>query len=161
MLTQAKAVADKGWLLMVGRAPTHYRVPVPEESLAGFLRKMLDERGWRQSDLAERTGIPQPRISQYLNGKMRFPRKETTDALDDAFGLPRGTFFRKAHALYVAETSPLPPGSLVVTSDNAMVNEAIEGILALERDPHALRRAVRAIQAIAGPRTITSGTHLA
>lgn len=161
MVMHAEPIVDRKWFATMRHAQTYYRVPVPDDSLAGFLRRMLDERGWTQSELAERSGIPQPRISAYITGRMRFPRPDTTEALDDAFGLPRGTFFQKTHGLHVAST-PLAPGSLVIAADaNPLLKEAVEGILALERDPHALRRAVRAIQAIAGPRTVTSGTHLA
>ena len=66
------------------------------------IRREMDVRGWSQSELSRRSGVPQPRISQILAAH-RDCQLSTIDRLADAFGLtasallaPPADFLNKA-----------------------------------------------------------------
>ncbi|WP_159672340.1 helix-turn-helix domain-containing protein, partial [Streptomyces mexicanus] len=68
-------------------------------------RSLLDlrnERGWSRKDLAERSGLSYPYISQLENGD-REPSFDTLTKLAQAFGLT-------VDALLAPVTAPQPPG---------------------------------------------------
>lgn len=55
------------------------------------LRQAREARGWTQSQLEEKSGVPQARISQIENGITRSPQYDTVRDLEVALGLKRGT----------------------------------------------------------------------
>lgn len=56
------------------------RVPIAGQIAVGRARE-----GWTQAELAERTGVPQSKISEYERG-VRTPSVETLKRLSDAIG---------------------------------------------------------------------------
>lgn len=76
----------------VGRPPVRLAtvaLPGEEEgpctALPGALRRMMEERGLSQSDLSRRTGVPQPKISEYLSGRTE-PTLSTLGKLLEGMG---------------------------------------------------------------------------
>ena len=60
--------------------------------LAFQLRAMMKERGWSQYELARRSGIAQPTISNYVRGYEKYS-VETLDRLADTFDVNLGVRF--------------------------------------------------------------------
>jgi transcriptional regulator with XRE-family HTH domain len=56
------------------------------EEFARRLRKLILDRGWRQSDLARASGLPRNAISIYVRG-VSLPEDDNLNALASAFGL--------------------------------------------------------------------------
>lgn len=54
------------------------------ETIASMIKKELAKKGWRKKDLANRTGLAESLISEYVNGK-RTPGKERYQRIIDAF----------------------------------------------------------------------------
>lgn len=54
--------------------------------LGGSLRELRDQRGWSRKDLAERSGLSYPYVSQLENGD-REPSVDTLTKLAETFGL--------------------------------------------------------------------------
>lgn len=61
-----------------------------QEPLAERVKRLRLARGWTQVVLAEKSGVPQPTISNVERG--REPLLETSKALADAFGVPLDDF---------------------------------------------------------------------
>lgn len=133
--------------------------PVPEESLAAYLRSLMRERGMSQTELADLTGIPQPRINDYVWARRKTARKGTLEQFDKAFGLPRGTFYLHTYGEGAMGAAPAP-GSVVIETDNELLVEVIDLVSMLEAEPQNLERVKRMIQTVLGPRA-TSGTTIA
>lgn len=57
------------------------------EILAANIQSEMDARGWNQSELAAKCGLPQPRISEILSGEYDH-RLGTVDKIAKAFGIP-------------------------------------------------------------------------
>jgi lambda repressor-like predicted transcriptional regulator len=57
-----------------------------EQSFANNLRKLLEERGVTQAELAEKLGIGQPAISMMLQRQCR-PQKRTVARIAEALGV--------------------------------------------------------------------------
>ena len=41
------------------------------------IQDTLSRRGWSQAELSQRSGVPQPMISQIITGEVKFPRVDT------------------------------------------------------------------------------------
>ncbi len=63
-------------------APSHLR----KQSFGRRLYKLMMERGWHQSELARRAGIPRDAVSIYVRGKS-FPTPRNLAALSAALGV--------------------------------------------------------------------------
>lgn len=63
--------------------PGEHAGPCP--TLPPALRRMMAERGLTQTELAKRTGVPQPKISEYLSGRTE-PTITTLGRLLDGMG---------------------------------------------------------------------------
>lgn len=63
-------------------APTHLK----KQSFGRRLYHLMLERGWHQSELARRAGIPRDAVSIYVRGKS-FPTPKNLAALALAFGM--------------------------------------------------------------------------
>ncbi len=152
MVTQAQPIRLVGvWPSMSPRRPPYYRVPIDPDTLAGFLRQQMLAREWNQTQLADVSGIPQNRISNYVRGEHRYPRPETLEKLDEAFGLPRGTFHGKAYGDGATRSGESPePGSLVIPPNDPELVELVEDVLLLHGDRPNQRRLRRALGLILG-----------
>ena len=62
-------------------------------SFGDWLKKELNKRGWVQSELARRSGIPQGQISNVIRG-IRQPGPESCIAIGQALGISREEVFR-------------------------------------------------------------------
>lgn len=62
-----------------------------------WLLKQLEERGWKQADLARYSGITTGSISNYING--RIPDKNVLKKIAKAFKIPPEIVFRAANLL--------------------------------------------------------------
>lgn len=60
------------------------------QHLADALRRLLQEKGWNQSELARRADIGRDNISRYLNGR-HLPTPVHLKKLADAFGVSQDT----------------------------------------------------------------------
>lgn len=56
------------------------------ESLIANVRREMDNRGWNQATLADKLGVPQPRISELFRGEYG-GRLVTVEKLAKAFGI--------------------------------------------------------------------------
>ena len=52
------------------------------------VKKLRDERGWTQQELADRAGLTKDTISNHETGKRRDPPLSAVRALATAFGVP-------------------------------------------------------------------------
>jgi transcriptional regulator with XRE-family HTH domain len=59
--------------------------------IANRVRTERRKRGWSQDDLADRSGLPQPSISQYERGVM--PSPDNIDRIAGAFNVEPATVF--------------------------------------------------------------------
>jgi transcriptional regulator with XRE-family HTH domain len=55
--------------------------------LGATIRRLREERGWLQEELAARAGITQAQVSRLESGEQRDPRWSTLEGLARAFGL--------------------------------------------------------------------------
>ncbi len=63
-------------------------------SIVGYnIRRYRLERGWEQDDLAARSGVSQPQISQYESGRTKWPSPEVLRRLAGAFGYDMESFW--------------------------------------------------------------------
>ena len=58
----------------------------PIQTVAANVRREMNVRGWTQVDLAERSGVPQSRISELLSGK-RDQKLGRLEQIANAFGI--------------------------------------------------------------------------
>lgn len=73
-------------------------VPIQDEetrqpTFGETLRALREERGWSQEEVAEAVGIRQGKISSYELDKVKDPPVLNVIALEDLYGLERGTLF--------------------------------------------------------------------
>lgn len=73
-----------------------------------FIRGRREARGWTQSELAARAGLPQQYISSLERGDIRLPREHTLDALGRALGVGRRDLYRAGG---YAAPADAPPGA--------------------------------------------------
>lgn len=62
----------------------------PSELVSANVRREMTARNWTQAELAERTGMPQPRISEVLTGRYD-PSLGKLDKIAKAFGITLST----------------------------------------------------------------------
>ncbi len=69
------------------------------------IKKLRKERGWSQSELGEKVGIPAQNISRYEKNKAA-PRETTLAVFAEAFGLPVSEFTNLAAPLDIPDLDP-------------------------------------------------------
>jgi transcriptional regulator with XRE-family HTH domain len=96
-----------------------------------WLQREIEQRGWRQSDLARHSGIDSGLISRILNGE-RKPGIETCRAIARAFGL--------------ADIQVLDIAGLATNQDRAKFSPTIEAIAMMLNDlPESDQEEIRAM----------------
>src|SRR5690242_21640521 len=61
--------------------------PINRTEFARRLYNLMLSKGWRQSELARRAGLPRDSVSTYIRGKV-LPTAESVYKLAKAFGIP-------------------------------------------------------------------------
>lgn len=64
-----------------------------------WLRKILQEKGWTEADLARKSGIIRQTINNYTNGRINKPDEDVLQAIAHALRLPPEEVFREAGLL--------------------------------------------------------------
>jgi len=62
-------------------------LPFPAYELSENIRKELAIRGWKYTELADRSGVPAPTINRFLNRRHQRMNDETVKKLAKGFGL--------------------------------------------------------------------------
>lgn len=65
-------------------------------SLATYLREQMEKRGWNQTELGERAGIPKGTIHNILDNKVQIPKFENLIKLASALDVPLRTILTVA-----------------------------------------------------------------
>jgi transcriptional regulator with XRE-family HTH domain len=56
-------------------------------TVINWIREKRLERGWTQLELAQKSGVPQPTISQIESGNRRYPTYENIKKIAKALGI--------------------------------------------------------------------------
>lgn len=116
------------------------------------LHQLLLRKGWTQSELARRAGLPRDSISTYVRGTV-FPSRLSLDKVAAALGveseslLPNiveGATARSAHPSFEMKATETEPGRVWLRVDRAVSFSTAAKIAALldEDEPVAKRKAV-------------------
>ena len=79
--------------------------PLTKEEFGQRLYKLMSSRGWRQADLASKSGLTRDNISNYIRG-VSFPTTPNLKKLALAFRLPEGDIFPNIWMRTVATPKP-------------------------------------------------------
>lgn len=71
--------------------------------LAGKIKKLREENHWSQSDLARKTGIPQPTIWRLEKGDIQQPKADTLLSLASVFKVPIDYLVQDSYELQPAD----------------------------------------------------------
>jgi transcriptional regulator with XRE-family HTH domain len=121
-----------------------------EESLGAVLRQMRLDRGWSQTEMADRAGIGQPTLSNIENGRKR-PYRETLAALENALGVTPDALLEVAlreGPLQGELASQIDEGSLVIPPDDEDMHELVDVGRLLSRQRR--RRIIRVMYEMLG-----------
>lgn len=92
----------------------HLDSPAAQEDLPAYLSKQqfgqrlqraIMDRGWNQSELARRAGIPRDSVSTYVRGKVR-PTPKSLRAIADALGMNAEDLYPNADFLAIGQDEP-------------------------------------------------------
>ena len=61
-----------------------------------MIKKLREDLGWTQSELARKSGVKQGVISDIESGKTKNPRIDTMAAIASALGVPIERLYKKA-----------------------------------------------------------------
>lgn len=82
-------------LVAIFKVTCRYRM----ETFGDWLRAELEQRGWKQADLARATGKPTATISRIVTQQRLRPDDETLQAIARALGYPAEDVYRRANRL--------------------------------------------------------------
>lgn len=126
MDTALRAPSVGGWGGMPRRVTR--KIVAREESLGAAVRRERLDRGWTQTEMAERAGIGQPTLSNIENGRKR-PYRETLAAIEAAFGMAPGALLEVAlreGPLQGELASHIDEGSIVIPPDDEEMHEWVD-----------------------------------
>lgn len=102
------------------------------ENLRKNLALLLEQQDWSQAELARRSAVPQPHISQYVLGKTK-PGIEALESLAAAFGVPLVALLgnevpRAAPPPVAAERARLEALALLLVADDDTVQVVLRAL---------------------------------
>lgn len=63
------------------------------EAVKTRIENLCKEKGWTLNELIKRSGVHQPTISEFMNGRSKCPQINTIKKLSLGFGMPLSEFF--------------------------------------------------------------------
>ena len=88
------------------------------QTLGSYIREQRERRGWLQTELAQRSGVPQAVISQIETGAKKLPGADIRRKLARALGVPHLELLVAAGEVDAEEVDPQAPAPSPFSEDD-------------------------------------------